>query len=80
MKVADATDMPDLILCFFPRIAAIFDPFNPFGVVFIAPCGQKPSLTMPRNLPDLNGARLCRRPAAAFWTRCGWRCAPSRAP
>ena len=50
MKVADATDVPNLILRFSPRIAAVFDPFTFFAVVFFAPCGQNPSLTMPRKL------------------------------
>jgi len=33
-----------------------------------------------RNLGWFGGARLCRRPAAAFSPCCGWRCAHSRAP
>jgi len=45
MTVANATDVPNLLLRLFPRIAAIFDSFNLVTVMFFAPCGQKPSLT-----------------------------------
>jgi hypothetical protein len=51
MEAAYATDMPHLILL---RIAGLFDPPLFGGMMFFAPCGQKPSLTIPICQPDLN--------------------------
>jgi hypothetical protein len=45
MKPSNATDVPNLIFHFSPRIPAVFNPCNFLGVMFFAPSGQKPSLT-----------------------------------